>query len=170
MTPAPFAQEEKFYECYDALIDVMKMDYSLALSIYKCFYEFLAEHLESEVIIDSAQELPKEATYGASVKINGAVSFVTGLLAEKKIFHNIAERYEHFQIDSLDEDFDAVSELLNEVTGFFIIKIATDLGIDEELEPPRFGQTEKVLGVIKILVNVGTFYLYIGREEIFDEN
>lgn len=168
MTPEDFAQEEKFSECYDALIGVMKMDYSLALSIFKCFYEFLAEHLESEVIIDSAVELPQNATYGASVKIDGAVSFVTGLLAEKKIFHKIAERYEHFKIDSLEEDFDAVSELLNVVTGLFIVKIAASLEIEEELEPPRFGQTEKIFGVIKIIVNVGTFYLYIGREEIFD--
>ena len=168
MTPATFSEEEKFSECYDSLIDVMKMDYPLALGIFKCLYEFLAENLESEIEIDSAVELPENAVYGASVKIEGAVSFVTGLLAEKKIFHKIAESYEHFKIDSLEEDFDAISELLNVVTGLFIVKIAAELGIDEELEPPRFGKTKKVLGVIKILVNVGTFYLYIGREEIFD--
>ena len=168
MTPFTSAEEEKFSACYDSLVNIMKMDYSLALSIYKCFYEFLAEHLDSEVEIESALTLPENANFGASVKIDGAVSFVTGLLAEKKTFHNIAERYEHFQIDSLDEDFDAISELLNEVTGFFIIKIANDLGIDEELEPPRFGQTKKFFGVIKILVNVGSFYLYMGIEEIFD--
>ena len=169
MTPEDFA-EEKFSECYDSLFDVMKMDYSLALSVFKCLHDFLSESLNSEVVIDSAVELPKNANFGASVKIDGIVSFVVGLLAEKKIFHEIAERYEHFQTDSLDEDFDAVSELLNVVTGHFIVKISEALDIDEGLEPPRFGQTEKTFGVAKIIVNLGTFYLYIGREEIFDRN
>lgn len=162
------AQEAKFAECYEKLRDVMQLDYSIAYNVYKCFQEFVSENLESEVEIDKAVELPPNANYGASIKIDGNISFVIGVLAEKKSFHQIAEQYEHFQIDTLDEDYDAVSELLNVVTGHLIIKITNALGIDEDLEPPRYGRTEKVIGVIKILVRVGTFYLYIGQDEIFD--
>ena len=167
MTPANFAQEKNFAACYENLRDVIKLDYSIALSVFKCMHEYLSEGLNSAVEIDSAVKLPANANFGASVKIDGAISFVVGVLAEKKIFHEIAESYEHFQIDSLDEEFDAVSELLNVATGHVIVRIAAALGIEEELEPPRFGETEKIFGVIKLLVNVGNFYLYIGRDEIF---
>ena len=167
MTPANFAQEKNFAACYENLRDVIKLDYSIALSVFKCMHEYLSEGLNSAVEIDSAVKLPANANFGASVKIDGAISFVVGVLAEKKIFHEIAESYEHFQLDSLEEDFDAVSELLNVATGHVIVRIAAALGIEEELEPPRFGETEKIFGVIKLLVNVGNFYLYIGRDEIF---
>ena len=167
MTPANFAQEKNFAACYENLRDVIKLDYSIALSVFKCMHEYLSEGLNSAVEIDSAVKLPANANFGASVKIDGAISFVVGVLAEKKIFHEIAESYEHFQIDSLDEEFDAVSELLNVATGHVIVRIAAALGIEEELEPPRFGETEKIFGVIKLLVNIGNFYLYIGRDEIF---
>lgn len=167
MTPKTFDQEKKFAACYENLRDVINLDYAMALGVFQCLHEFLAEHLDSAVEIDSAMELPPKANFGASIKIDGEITFVVAVLAEKRIFHEIAERYEHFQIDSLDEDFDAVSDLLNVATGHLIVRIAARLGIEEELEPPRFGQTEKTFGVIKIVLNVGTFYLYIGREEIF---
>ena len=122
---------------------------------------------ETEIKIESAMELPEKAKFGASVKIDGEIDFVFGVFAEKKSFHDIAERYEHFATESLEEDFDAMSEFLNEVTGHFIIKIAKTFGLEEDLEPPRFGQIESKFGVIKILGNVGTFYLYIGKNEIF---
>jgi hypothetical protein len=161
------AQEEKFSACYEKLREVMQIDYSLACNIFKCFQEFVESGLESEMEIDSAMDLPPNANFGASVKIDGEINFVLGVFAEKKIFHDIAERYEHFETESLDEDFDAVSELLNVVTGHLIVKIANTFGIEEDLEPPRFGQTEKIFGVIKITVSIGTFYLYIGKDEIF---
>lgn len=161
------ANEDKFAACYEKLRDVMQLEYSLASNVFKCFEEFVSESLETEIEIDSAVELPQTATFGASVKIDGEINFVLGVLAEKKTFHKIAEQYEHFKLDSLDEDFDAISELLNVVTGHLIVKIANTFGVEEDLEPPRFGQTEKIFGVIKILVSVGDFYLYIGREEIF---
>ncbi len=167
MTPANFEQEKNFAACYENLRDVMKLDYSVALGVFKCLHEYLSDGLNSNVEIDSAVKLPPNANFGASVKIDGEISFVVAVLAEKKIFHEIAEKYERFQLDSLDEDFDAVSELLNIATGHVIVRIAAALNIEEELEPPRFGETEKVFGVIKLLVNVGTFYLYIGRDEIF---
>ena len=162
------SQEEKFAACYEDLREVMQLDYSLAFNVFRCFQDFVVESMETKFEIDSAVNLPPTANFGASVKIDGKINFVVGVLAEKKIFHELAENYEHFKLDSLDEDFDAVSELLNVVTGLLIVKIATIFGIEEDLEPPRFGQTEKSFGVIKILANVGTFYLYIGRDEIFD--
>lgn len=161
------AQEEKFSACYEKLRDVMQLDFPLARSVFKCFQEFVNENLEAEFEIDSATDLPPNANFGASVKIEGEINFVLGVFAEEKNFHQLAENYEHFETESLEEDFDAVSELLNVVTGHLIIKIANKFGVEEDLEPPRFGKTEKIFGVIKIHGKSGTFYLYIGKEEIF---
>ena len=167
MTPANFDQEKNFAACYENLREVMDLDYSVALNVFKYLHEFFVESLNSMIKIETAVNLPPSAKFGASVKIDGAISCVVAILAEKTIFHKIAERYEHFELDSPEEDFDAVSELLNVATGNVIVKIAAAVGLDEELEPPRFGEVEKVLGVIKLLMNVGNFYLYIGKEEIF---
>ena len=167
MTPVIFAQEKDFAACYENLREVIQLDYQLALNVFKCMHEYLSEGLNSAVEIDSALQLPKNANFGASIKIDGEISFVVGVLAEKKMFHEIAERYEHFKLNSIHEDFDAVSELLNVATGHVIVRISAALNIEEELKPPRFGETEKIFGVIKLSSNAGNFYLYIGKEEIF---
>ena len=65
MTPANFDQEQNFAACYEKLRDVIKLDYSVALSIFKCMHEFLAEGLESTVEIDSAVNLPENAVRSA---------------------------------------------------------------------------------------------------------
>ena len=162
------AQEKKFEDCYVKLKDVMQLDYSVAYNVFRCFQDFVSENLESEFEIIDAEILPQNANFGASVKIDGKINFVMGVCAEEKNFHDLAEKYEHFHTESLDEDFDAVSELLNVVTGLLIVKLSTIFGIEEDLEPPRFGQTEKNIGMIKIRGSIGDFYLYIGKNEIFD--
>ena len=161
------AQEKNFSECYEVLQNVIQIDYNLALDVFNCVKDFISEHLETEMVIDSVVKLPENANFGASVKIEGRVSFVLGVFADKNTFHEIAERYEQFPTESLDEDFDAVSELLNVITGNLIVKIAEKFGIEEDLEPPRYGQIEKTFDTIKIFIGSGAFYLYIGREEIF---
>ena len=161
------AQEEKFEVCYEKLQDVMQLDYPVAFNVFRCFQEFVAENIGTQIKIGSAVDLPPNANFGASVKICGKINFVVGVFAEKENFHKLAEEYEHFETESLEEDFDAIAELLNVVTGLLIVKIAAIFKIEEDLEPPRFGQIEKSFGVIEIQGNIGTFYLYIGKDEIF---
>ena len=161
------AQEKKFEACYEKLKDVIQLDYPMAFNVLRCFHEIAFETLDSDFQIETAVELPQEANFGATVKIEGKINFVVGVFAEKKIFHELAEKYVHFETESIDEDFDAIAEFLNVVTGILIVKVATIFGIEEELEPPRYGQTEKNFGVIQIRGNIGIFYLYIGKDEIF---
>ena len=42
------AQEKKFAACYEKLKDVMQIDYPVALNVFRCFEDFVAEHLNSE--------------------------------------------------------------------------------------------------------------------------
>lgn len=159
--------DEKFSACYDSLCTVINLDYSLTLDVVKSFQAFILEALDSPAELVEAAELPAAANFGASVKIDGDIPFIIGMLAEKSVFHEIADRYEKFETDTIEEDYDAVSELLNVFTGHFTIKLASVLGIEEELEPPRFGQAQENIGVMKFHIGIGNFYLYIGREEIF---
>ncbi len=156
-----------FKDSYNALFNIIQLDYDIALEIVKSFKDFIFDTLDAKIVLISASELPDKENFGASVKIEGKISFVIGIMAEEKILHEIAETYEHFQIDTLEEEYDAVSELLNVFTGHFMIKIAEKFGIEEDLDPPRCGRALEKIGVMKIHVNTGAFYLYIGKDEIF---
>ena len=120
------------------------------------------------MIFSPAEPDFKEKVFGASVKINGDIPIVVGVLAEKKVLHKLANSYDKFVSEDIEEDFDAVAEMLNVFTGNFAVKIATTSGIEEELYPPRFGQlTFELETPVTVFADVGKFYLYIGAEEIF---
>ncbi len=167
MSSVDWEQSNSFKECYSALFHVIQLDYEMALEIVKSFQEFIFDTLDSKIIKISAAELPATSNFGASVRTEGKIAFVIGIMAEEKILRDIAEAYEHFQIDSLEEEYDAVSEMLNVFTGHFMIKLAEKFGIEEDLDPPRCGRAKENIGVMKIHVNTGAFYLYVGKEEIF---
>ena len=78
----------------------------------------------------------------------------------------IAKRYDSY-VEELEDAYDAISELLNVFTGQFVVNIAVTRGLDEEPEPPRFGNTSEFFNFISLFSDVGYFYLYIGKDEIF---
>ena len=152
---------------YDSIHMDYKLDYPLALSVAESFHEFLSETLKSSIIFIPEPEFNKIETFGASVKITGVMPVVVAVMAEQKIFHKMANIYDDFVSDDLEEDFDAMSEMLNVFTGNFTVEFAAAVGVEEEPEPPRFGRVDKNIRTLRVLTNFGTFYLYIDREEIF---
>ena len=161
--------EESFAAYYDDLRGADKIDYPLALDVTSAFHDFLSATFGTSIILLPPAEIKEEKLFGASVKINGAVPVVTGFLADEKTFVRAAAKYNAWiEKDSLEDSFDAMSELLNVFTGHFTIKMAASLGLEEEPEPPRFGRVEKNSGFVKMLADFGNFYVYVGNGEIFD--
>ena len=160
--------EKAFGDLYNAIKSTKKIDYPPALDVAQYFHSFLSEELATTVIYSpDVPDFSKEL-FGASVKINGDIPVVVGVLAEEKILHKLANSYDKFVSEDIEEDFDAVSEMLNVFTGNFTVKIATASGVEEELYPPRFGQLNFELEtLVTVLADIGKFYLYIGAEEIF---
>ena len=160
--------EKIFGNIYNSLHSTKKIDYPPALDVAVHFHKFLSEEFKTTVIFSPTAPNFNEELFGASVKINGDIPVVVGVLAEKKILHKLANSYDKFVSEDIEEDFDAVAEMLNVFTGNFTVKVATTSGIEEELYPPRFGQLNFELEtLITVFADVGRFYLYIGAEEIF---
>lgn len=162
------AVEKAFAKWYNALPAEKFFDYLPALDVAKNFHIFLSDALKTTIIFSATTAKTNEVLFGASVKIKGAMPVVVGILAEKGTLHKLANSYDKFVSENLEEDFDAVSELLNVFTGNFTVRVASRLGLEEELYPPRFGLLEKSVDtIISVVCDVGEFYLYIGDEEIF---
>lgn len=160
--------EKIFGHIYNTLQSAKKIDYPPALDVAMHFHKFLSEEFQTTVIYSSTVPDFNKELFGASVKINGDIPIVVGVLAEKKILHKLANSYDKFVSEDIEEDFDAVAEMLNVFTGNFTVKVATTSGLEEELYPPRFGQLNfKLETLVTVIADVGKFYLYIGAEEIF---
>ena len=160
--------EKIFGDIYNSLQNAKKIDYPPALDVAVHFHQFLSEEFKTTIIFSSTEPKFSNELFGASVKINGDIPVVVGVLAEKNILHKLANSYDKFISEDIEEDFDAVAEMLNVFTGNFTVKVATTSGLEEELYPPRFGQLNPELEtLVTVLADVGKFYLYIGTEEIF---
>jgi len=70
-------------------------------------------------------------------------------------------------VETVEDAHDAISELLNVFTGHFTVKIAVTKGLEEVPEPPRYGSIINI-SCITMMADIGTFYVYIGKNEIFD--
>ena len=151
---------------YDVLNGTQNTDYSFALDVIQTVHSFLSESLGTTIIILPPTEIKEKSWFGASVKIVGSMPVVVGILADEKTFLKLAKRYERF-VETLEDSFDGVAELLNVFTGQFTVKIASSLGVEEEPEPPRYGQILKNIPTIRMLADFGNFYLYVDQEEIF---
>ncbi|MBR6014324.1 MAG: hypothetical protein IK062_11190 [Selenomonadaceae bacterium] len=160
--------EKVFADWYSTLTFERKFDYPPSLDVAKDFHGFLTESLKTTIIFSSTPVDTVEKLFGASVKIQGAMPVVIGVLAEQNTLHKLANSYDDFVSEDIEEDFDSVAEMLNVFTGNFTVKVASQLGIEEELYPPLFGRLEKnVFSFLTVTCDFGNFYLYIGEEEIF---
>ena len=160
--------EKIFADWFDDLPDKKSFDYPPALEVTKDFHEFLSESLKTTIIFSSTPAKTNENLFGASVKILGVIPIIVGVVAEKNTLHKLANSYDKFISEDLDEDFDSVAEMLNVFTGNFTVKMASQIGMEEEIFPPLFGQLEKKDSrFLNVLCDFGNFYLYIGKEEIF---
>lgn len=160
--------EKVFADWYETLSLAKVFDYPPALEVAKDFHSFLSESLKTTIIFSSTPAKVSENLFGASVRIKGAMPVVVGIIAEKDILHKLANSYDKFVSEDIEEDFDAVAEMLNVFTGNFTVKIAAKLGLEEELYPPHFGRLEKSINsFLNVICDLGSFHLYVGEKEIF---
>ena len=159
--------ESSFAVFYDDVQCDSKVDYPLALNVAESLHDFLSSTFKTTVIFIPSPDLGGMEKFGASVKITGIMPVVVAVMADRKIFHKMSNLYDGFVSDDLDDDFDAMSEMLNVFTGNFTVQFAAIVGVEEEPEPPRFGRVNEKLQSLKVLTGFGTFYLYFGKKEIF---
>ena len=73
-----------------------------------------------------------------SQRMSGDVSMVGGILAEDKVFLELARRYSHEKLDSVDLlAIDCVGEFLNVMTGLFAVELGNVCSIRLVFDPAR---------------------------------
>lgn len=159
--------EVAFGARYNSIRDLIELDYPFVLDLLKYCLDFLSDNFNSTLILLPDSDAVITSKFGASVKIMGESSVVVGILADEDEFHKMSRRYDKFLSGTLEDNYDAISEMLNVFAGHYMIKTAENFDVEQELEPPRFGEADEDIGFIKILSDIGYFYLYIGKREIF---
>lgn len=159
--------ESSFAAFYDSVQGEGKIDYPLALGVAESLHDFLSGTFKTSIVFIPSPELGEAEKFGASVKITGVMPVVVAVMADRKIFHKMSNLYDDFVSDNLEDDFDAMSEMLNVFTGNFTVQFAAIVGVEEEPEPPRFGKVNEQLQTLRVLTSFGTFYIYVGKQEIF---
>ena len=153
---------------YEKLKKYPDIDFPFAVDVISSFHTFLSESLQSSVVILPPHSQKNKIKFGASVKIIGEISVIVALMAEEKNFLNIARRYDSY-VETIEDAYDAISELLNVFTGQFVVQVAVTKGLEEVPEPPRYGSISEAVNTITVMNDIGNFEIYIGKQEIFDE-
>ena len=153
---------------YENLKKTPDVDFPLAVELIRAFHAFLSETLRSSMVILPPYRPKDTIQFGASVKIIGAIPVIVALLADEKMFLNLARRYDSY-VETIEDAYDAISEFLNVFTGQFVVQVAVTKGLEEVPEPPRYGSISENINAITIMSDVGNFDIYIGKQEIFDK-
>ena len=154
----------KYYEKLKTQPDI---DFPFAIDVVSNFHSFLSETFKTSMVLLPPANHKSETQFGASVKIIGEVPVVVALLADEKMFFNIAEKYDSYT-ETMEDAYDSISELLNVFTGQFVVHVAVTKGLEEVPEPPRYGTNSNIIDTIAVIGDMGTFYIYIGKQEIFN--
>ena len=150
---------------YEKLKNYPDIDFPFAVDVISSFHSFLSETFESTIVILPPTECSNKVQVGASVKIIGEIPVVVAMFADDDLFLRLAQRYDEY-VETKEDANDAIAELLNVFTGHFTVKIAVTQGVEEEPEPPRYGSVANVES-ISLMTDIGTFYIYIGKREVF---
>ncbi len=159
--------EDAYSSRYDLLPPEQKLDYPLAVDVIKNFHEFTSKSFATTLIMLPATDNADNTLLGATVKIKGNNPIIVGIFAEEPIFLNFAQNYNNL-VETKEDALDAIAEFLNIYAGHLTIHMVEVLGADEEPETPRFGDAENFTG-IKMLGDCGNFYMYVGKDEFFQE-
>ena len=135
------------------------------------FMRSLMRFMDTTAVVDSCDSDCEElfASHTVSQRLSGAVSFVSGIYANDKVFVEMAKRYSREPIEEADEMAeDSVAEFLNVVNGLFVV----DLGkrdFDLDLETPRVGKNTHPMGSHQLRMCIdtgfGSFALVLAADE-----
>ena len=137
------------------------------------FMKSLMEFLEGPAVIETRAVQPDEMGdifYAVSQRMDGDVSFVSGIMAEDREFAELASRYSEETFDSARDEVavDSLEEFLNVVNGVFSIREAAK-NEDIDLEVPRHGKLMNPNGnqqlILRVHADFGAFYVVLSSDE-----
>lgn len=137
------------------------------------FMSSLMDFLGAPAAIDT-EPVPadesKDIFYAVSQRMNGDLSIVSGIMAERDEFTELAARYSEEEITGPESDIaiDSLEEFLNVVNGVFSIREARE-DREVDLEVPRSGKLMNPTGnqqlVLRVYADFGIFYVVLSSDE-----
>lgn len=131
----------------------------------------LVRFLDMPAVIDAGAMsfMAEPPNHVVSQRMSGDVSMVGGILAEDRVFLELARRYSHEKLDSVDLlAIDCVGEFLNVMTGLFAVELGKR-ELDVDLEMPHWEKNLQpeaaMLLQLSLLTPVGTFQLILSADE-----
>ena len=137
------------------------------------FMESLMEFLEAPAVVDTVAVPADESCdvfYAVSQRMDGDLSIVSGILAERNEFMELAVRYSQEKVASPEDALavDSLEEFLNVVNGVFSIREA-EKDKELDLEVPRSGKLMNPEGnrqlILRIYADFGVFYVVLSADE-----
>lgn len=137
------------------------------------FIEKLRDMMHTEAVVaqlPSIEEEPAPA-HAVFLRIEGDISFVSGLAARDAVFLELARRYSGEPLDTVDEmAVDSIQEFLNVVNGLFCIELANS-GMEGELSLPRWRKNVRIQGAkrlcLRIYTSFAAFQLILFADDLF---
>lgn len=137
------------------------------------FIEKLRDMMHTEAVVaqlPSIEEEPAPA-HAVFLRIEGDISFVSGLAARDVVFLELARRYSGEPLDTVDEmAVDSLQEFLNVVNGLFCIELANS-GMEGALSLPHWSRNVRVQGAkrlcLRIYTSFGSFQLILSADDLF---
>lgn len=151
--------------------------YDDELNIYTKYVELFIEKMDELThtisVVEQSPVMTEEPlpSYAVSIRVNGDIDFVGGVIASEPVFLEMARRYSGEELDQVDEmAVDCCKEFLNVVLGFFCIEMARR-DLEGELHPPRWQKNVIPKGSrqlrLRTYTSFGSFQIVLAVDEFF---
>lgn len=154
-----------------ALETGLEMEADRYAAFSELFIHSLKRFMDTTVVVNTCEPIHESAelSHIVSQRLLGGVSMVTGVYAKDEVFLEMARRYSHEDIQSVDAlAVDCICEFLNVVNGLFAVDAARD-DMEIDLDMPRVSENSEPEGNFQLVLVVdtgfGEFALVLAGDE-----
>ena len=175
--------EEAFHKCETAepnpvtaavhmvKIEEIRQDMAFYGEYVDAFFRSLLRFMDTDAVVLPENTLlhVAEETYAVSQRLSGDLNIAAGIMAEERVFLEMARRYSHEEIHEVDElAVDSIAEFLNVMNGLFVVNLSKR-EMDIDLEMPRSACNIRPDGshqlMLRVFTDFGSFLLVLATDE-----
>lgn len=121
------------------------------------------------VVLSEATDLNTKGTRIVSQSMGGQMSLAVAVMADEKVFLEMANRYSGEELTELDElAEDSLAEYINVLNGLYIVNLSGK-DFDMDLDMPRSGQDANPVAsnmiAMRVATEFGSFVVYLAEDE-----
>ena len=135
------------------------------------FFRSLLRFMDTDAVVVPESTLLHiaEETYAVSQRLSGDLNLAAGIMADERVFLEMARRYSHEDIELVDDlAVDSIAEFLNVMNGLFAVNLS-QRDMDVDLEMPRSACNVRPDGshqlMLRVFTDFGSFVLVLATDE-----